>query len=586
MASLTLDTLFDEYAGIADHEARQAFAFANPRLLSLASIESLAEQRGAFATLAELARMQSRLARHPDSYPMGAGPIEDLLTQGTDPNRMIEVCRSADFQARISPLYLRVLVMGAGALTRGDDWQIGSYVSLLGAQAALAWEPTAPTHPVVVETLMLHVQGAVFALSAQLDDGIFEWALASATELLARAEARGECDAIGLLSQTIGMLFSDIWTVPGRPDARLPVNARDWTKRRIAAPGLFGPPGDPPTLPSPADSLRFAVAWYERALPFRTGLRRGLTYKAIAQTLNFAKRVLNESVDEALFARCMALAPELLEKHADTSHLEALAAIAAANGTQLGGAGTPLTAVDQQLVDEIRAEAAPENATSPDATQRRESHAAALHDLERVLRHGLPWALCLRNFDYANEYFRLGDDVVEQRDGSVRIVVPRIRYSLVDHKVLQLFPEGAVAISDPRTQTDQRLTAIQMFSLGSRWLAVAEALIVRSTRIVMLLDSLSPGVRMELDLLAKLDATRRTLVVTGHHYRETGEPVPTEVTSRFPHVVDWIDFGFDESYASHRYKAHGMIADELRRYVQRDSRAVVSAWLESPGKNS
>jgi hypothetical protein len=578
----TLDSLFDEYAGFPD-ASREAFAFANPRLLALASVETLAQQRGASAALAQLAGLQARLARHPDSYQLGAGPIEDLLARESDPNRMIEIVRSDEFQARVAPIYFRVLGQAAAELARGDDWRASAYISLLNAQAALAWEPKAPTHALVAEAMLLHLQTAVFACTSQLDDGIFEWALASANELLLRVEARGERDAIGLLCHGIGMLFSDIWTVPGRPDDRSRVDARVWVARRVANPGLFGPAGDPPTLPPPAESLRVAIAWYERSLPFRTGLRRGLTYKAIAQTLHFAKRVIGEKIEEPLFSRCMALAPELLEKHPDPTHLQVLASIAAANGLTLGGPGEPLPKADQQLLTEIRADAAPLDTAAPDSADRRASHDAALHDLERVLRHGLPWVLCLRNFDYANEYFRLGEDIVEERGATLRIVVPRIRYSLVDHRILQLFPEGAVAISDPRTLPDPRLTNIPMFALGDRWAVVAEALMARCTRIVMLIDAVSPGVQAEFDLLAKLQATARTLIVTGHHYRETKTEPPAEVTARFPYIVDWVDFGFNESYASQRYKAHGIIADELHRYVRRDARPVVSAWLGGVG---
>ena len=486
MASPTLEALFDEYAGIRDDEAREAFAFANPRLLSLASVQALAERRGRSAAVAELAGLQTQLARHPESYQIGVGPIEDLLTRETDPNRMIEVCRSADFQARISPLYLRVLAQGAATLARGDDWQTGSYLSLLGAQAALGWEPTAPTHPLVVETLTLHVQAAVFALSAQLDDGIFEWALAPATELLARVEARDERDAIGLLCHAIGMLFSDIWTVPGRPDDGSPVDARAWIARRIAAPGSSAPPAirrpcrrqpSRSMSPSPGTSARFHSAPACGAASRTRRSRRRSTSRSASST---SPSTRPSSLGAWRSRRSCS------EKHPDTSHLEALASIAAANGTQLGGPGAPLPAADQQLLDEIRADAAPEDAASPDAGRRRESHAAALHDLERALRHGLPWALCLRNFDYANEYFRLGDDVVEEREGAVRIMVPRIRYSLVDHKVLQLFPEGAVAISDPRSRSrTSDSTLIPMFSLGARWADVAESLMARSTRVVI-----------------------------------------------------------------------------------------------------
>jgi hypothetical protein len=51
------------------------------------------------------------------------------------------------------------------------------------------------------------------------------------------------------------------------------------------------------------------------------------------------------------------------------------------------------------------------------------------------------------------------------------------------------------------------------------------------------------------------------------------------VTERFPYVVDWIDFGFDENYGCERYKAHGIVADELVRYTRQDARPAVRQWL-------
>lgn len=90
-------------------------------------------------------------------------------------------------------------------------------------------------------------------------------------------------------------------------------------------------------------------------------------------------------------------------------------------------------------------------------------------------------------------------------------------------------------------------------------------LIARSTRSVVFFNGLTPGVRTELELLMKLKATARTLVVTGNHYHQTSDTIPLEVTAPFPYIVDWVDFGWNEVHPPMRYKAHGLIDDELGR---------------------
>jgi hypothetical protein len=50
---------------------------------------------------------------------------------------------------------------------------------------------------------------------------------------------------------------------------------------------------------------------------------------------------------------------------------------------------------------------------------------------------------------------------------------------------------------------------------------------------------LTPGVQAELDLLRQLGAAGHTLIVC---------VLPEAVAASFPHVVDGIDFGYDETY--------------------------------------
>ena len=575
----TLDSLFKACASLPGQKERLIFALANPRLLALASLQALEQRHGRSPAFAQLAGWQARLARQPVDYPLGNGPIEALLGSDQSVEQMVAVCRSDAFQARIAPLYLKLVGLQAMDLARGEAWQGAWLLSLLSAQAALAWEPTLPTHPLVVEVIQTHLQASISACSIALDDGMFGWALAGTTELLARLQAHDDRPALGIVHQGLGALFSDIWTVPGRPQDQAPADARAWARRAVADPGLLGPMRRPSSIPPVAASLHQAVSCFERALPFRAGAQRGLTYKSIVQTLGFAKLVLGEDIDEHLLERSLALAPELLAKHQDPSHGHVVESTARALGARTRPSAPALAPSNRRLLDLVQAHAVPVPAHLPDAAQRRDGHASALRDMERAWRHGLPWLLCLRNFDQANEYFRLGDDIVQEEGGTVRLTVPVIRYSLVDHKILELFPECAVGIVDPRQAADPRLTVIPLLSLGDGWASVVEALMASATRTVILLDALSPGVQAELDLVVKLQACSRTLIVTGHAFRTADTPLPPVVTARFPHVVDWIDFGFDEAYFSQRHKAHGLIADHLPSYVRSDARPTVRAWL-------
>lgn len=151
---------------------------------------------------------------------------------------------------------------------------------------------------------------------------------------------------------------------------------------------------------------------------------------------------------------------------------------------------------------------------------------------------------------------------------------------MVDHKILDLFPEAVVSIADPIFSFDFRHTLISMLSVNDNWNVIVESLMNKASRIIMLMDSPTPGVRKELDLLVKLNVNKKTLIVSGQHFRTSGERLPKEVLSDFTHIVDWIDFSYDENYHDSRYKAHRVVQSQIKRFVQSDSRPVVNAWLK------
>lgn len=578
----TIEELFATYCKFVEPDERARYAFSTPRLLFDKTVLALSEQiprsdddDGPWERLRELDYIRTQLVANRSEYPIGPGPIEQLVATTLRPNEIIARCRSAELQALISPRYLRALAYHAEDNARTASWESAALLSRYVTEAALAWEPALPIEHDIGEVVLAHLRTAFNALLIELDDTVFCQTIALATVMVERAERLGDRKTLGKLCQMIGSLFSDIWTVPGPPNDPTPVPIEEWLKRPLRSTGIFTGLGEPCHVPNVAESLDMAVAWYRRALACRTGLHRGLTYKAIAQTLHFQNRFLHRAIDQRLLERCLALAPELLEKHRDASaHLRTLNSIAEDRRLKIDVPLGGISADDRLIIEAIEASSEP-------VEERYHSHGEALRDLQRALRYDLPFALYLRNFDYANERRMIGDTFKYRSENTTHFVAPEITYSLVDHKILQLFEEGTIAICDPRIDVYQRETLIPMLSLrDSGWLEAVRRLILRCARVVMVLDETTPGVRSELDLLRSAGAAQRTLIVTGHSFRASTIPVPRYVVRHFPYIVDWIDFAWDESYHSYQHKAHVLMRPYLSQYVRSNAKPTVDKWLK------
>jgi hypothetical protein len=579
----TLQSLFDAYCSYDESSDRYAFAISVPRLLwskSVAALLPLAS--GArHGRLAELDRLRQVLLMRPEGYPIGDGPIEQLMASNRSPTQILDICRSTELLAIVAPPYLRELAYHGADQARTDDWETGAWVSRFATEAALAWHPDAPIEHDIGEVVLAHIEMALYALARSLDETVFNESLSAATTLLERAEQTDNFELIGKLCQSIGSLWSDIWAVPGSPQDSEPVRVEEWLRRPRKAIGIFSSLGPPKGLPGVDECLLEAIAWYKRALPYRSGAARGLSYKAIVQTQHFGSVVLKMPVDDAELKRFWGLAEDLLLKHEHADvHLQVLQSIASARHWSKPITLPQMESADRVWLGAVEAAYEPGNDADPSVENRRKGHAQALHDLQRVVRHRLPWALYLRNFKHANDIRMLGDLITHESEGNVHIVVPQISYSLVDHKILQLFEEGVITVCDPAIADTHRTTPIPMLSLrDEEWLRVVRVLIEHCTRVVMLLDELTPGVQSELDLLCELGANDRALLVCGHAFRDGKATLAPAVSAAFPYIVDWIDFGYDESHHDMHHKAHRIIQHHLLRYVRANAGPVVRAWL-------
>ena len=94
-------------------------------------------------------------------------------------------------------------------------------------------------------------------------------------------------------------MYAPPWAFAAQP----PVSIQAWLARPKVSTSIFdGVPMSKP-YPEPIEALREAIEWYRRALAFRTGLHKGLTYKAIARTLQFLSERLGQAVDEEQLER-------------------------------------------------------------------------------------------------------------------------------------------------------------------------------------------------------------------------------------------------------------------------------------------
>lgn len=597
--------LFDRYCTISDDRDRLHFALQNPRLLWSRTVRALAEkhapensQRSGFGKLmdattrlfggakappidrlVELDRLRQQLLLGHDGWKMGEGPIERLLASPAPLMPLLETCRSDAFLAIVAPPYLRTVAYHGADLAATEHWQEGVRLCACAADAALAFDPDQALDNDLAEVVLATIQAATVAQRYQLDASIFTWALNVAMTALDRAERANDRAQVGKLCQNVGALFSDIWTVPGRLDDGEPVRLEDWLARPHSGAHFFDWSGKDAYIPTPAECLDAALAWFRRALPYRHGAAQGLTFKAIVQTQEFREVVFTERVDDDELRRFAGLAATLLAKHEHAeAHLLVIENVRERRGWPPLVVDAPLSTADEQL---LRLIDTGHESSSDTVELRVESHAAAVADLDRIFRFGLPWTLYLRNFAYANAIRMLGEVIKTETEDGLHLVVPQITYSMVDHKILELSQEGVITVSDPALSIDHRSMTMPMLSLrNDAWLQIVGALVERSDRVAMLLDELSPGVVDELNMLCDLGVTSKTLIILGHAYRERRAVLPASILENFPHIVDWIDFSYNENHHDMRYKAHRIVQPWLSRYVRGDAQPIIRAWLE------
>ena len=214
---------FEQYAKIEAREDRRVYGFENPALLSRPSLWTIydhlkenhreAQESPFFQYLEELNGARMTLARNPDAYPLGVGPVERLAERyergEVSISEAIEIAGSAEYASLISPVYVHAIVWQSLRLAKTTEWERAVYFGRLVAEAAIEETSNKEVNEDLVNTITGFTQIALLACSRAPDDSIFNEAVGLLQRLLDGYSAQADPTFEGNLLHTLGTLYSD-----------------------------------------------------------------------------------------------------------------------------------------------------------------------------------------------------------------------------------------------------------------------------------------------------------------------------------------------------------------------------------------
>ena len=399
--------------------------------------------------LAEIDGLRTDLARNPDHYPFGLGPVErlseDFITGRISIKDALHEAGLPKIAEAVSSVYLHSISWQAIGLCETSEWRRGVIVYRLLSEATLAADESLIIPADVADIIAAVAHVTVLAFARGVDDAMYYQAVSVLARLIVRADSNGELGIFGDLLQALASLHSDHYTVPRSVDpSQTRIDLRIWLKRPHVASSVFPDLHPPEVYPPPVAALTRAVSLYEQALPLRDGLKKGLTYKAIAQTLFFISEYLGEPIPEERLKSAVFHARILLSKHPDPSHLSVIEEIIEAKNYSIERTNIIRAPGLVSLLDQLAIVSRATSVSDP-ATR---SNSRALAELRRALAYGLPFCLYLRNFLDSDMIHQISPPFAIESSTGLIIVDPKLTYSIVDHKLLSLFPEGVIGVAN------------------------------------------------------------------------------------------------------------------------------------------
>lgn len=325
--TMTLSQLFDGYCTLDDQQARMEFACVNPALISsvmLPQIQKMlenedGEQRHArMERLIELDALRRFIAQSAGRYPAGKGPIERIAQQVADGEISMaaatEQVQRPEFKMQLAPLYVHALTYHAELLaTAGQSATALLWERLLAEACMAACQDEKVDEPLKIAGIGF-IQIAGVTLGPNPDGELLHAAVALGSQLQKRFKSANDTSGQADVLHAMGALYSDPFTSTSGSGVQA-LDHRAWLQRLEAGKGsiLAQRHLERHPLPTAKEALEKAIDYFEQALPLRKGVGRGITIKALAQTLVFAAQSNNTEIDRTRLQKLCTEALQLLE---------------------------------------------------------------------------------------------------------------------------------------------------------------------------------------------------------------------------------------------------------------------------------
>jgi hypothetical protein len=302
---------FAVYRGIAEPGDRLVYACRYPALIS-SEIQAVvagkvqddpeARQDGRLEKLIELDVIRRGIAQNASRYPAGVGPIEVEAKRVSDGETSLKAAlaqvREPDVVVQLAPIYVHALTWHAEQLASSKEGETALLWMRLLAEACLATCPGKSINEKLEIAATGFIQVAGVALGSYPDGEMLHAADALGKDVLTRLPASGADPRRGALLHALGTLYSDPVSGPSGWGTEESVRVQQMRKlEALKGPALARLHQEKYPFPGARDALETALGYYERALNDREGERRGVTLKAMVQTLEFLARASGAPAD-------------------------------------------------------------------------------------------------------------------------------------------------------------------------------------------------------------------------------------------------------------------------------------------------
>jgi hypothetical protein len=303
------DTFLDllrVYTGFPTPEGSLSFLVAHPVLLSpgqqavaRGEVGALSQEESAKLgkSLKDLDDRRRYLESHLESYPTGRGPLDKLserVLNGEITSEQAEaLARLPETTSLLSPVYTRAFCYHAvGRADKYGEWKEGVLRGKLVMASVNALTDSPEAELMRREVALEWIEIVHIALAAVPDGRLYRNALAIGNKMQAECTRPEDREFVGNMLHRLGTMHLDPYTAL-RNSASYKNSLNMWRQRLMdeLGPEINNVPRAELEMPSMEQALDLAESYFRKALPFRDGHLKGLTFKALVQTLEWRKLI-------------------------------------------------------------------------------------------------------------------------------------------------------------------------------------------------------------------------------------------------------------------------------------------------------